>query len=356
MKAGGRPLRFLAVLLGGWVCVRGMTFAVPMWMTSDGQEAARSASMIERPSVVSPAGEATKAEERGTDLAPFVQADETAGLSRLAGTQFAERPSRVATPQPSGAMNGQDPGPATAPAHPEAVGEKAAAEVASPVSLIAPPASRASRWSAQAWMLWRPDASEGRALAPLLGGSQMGVRLDYRLAEGRAGALSLYGRGSRALEAPTAEEGAAGVAWTLPSLPLSVLVERRQGVGSGSRTGFAAMVAGGLNPVEVAPRIEAEAYAQAGIVGLPGRDVFADGKASLAYRLAPAVAGSRLMVGGAVAASTPPGARRIDVGPEVRLQMPAGSGGVRLAAEWRARVAGNARPSTGPVVTLISEF
>lgn len=221
---------------------------------------------------------------------------------------------------------------------------------------VAPPAWREGRWSGTAWLLWRPEAGSGFAQAPLLGGSQAGARIDYRLTSGRAGQLSLYGRVSRALTGPSSEEGGLGIAFRPGRLPVSLLAERRQRLGPGGRNGFALLVAGGAGPRDIVPRLEAEGYAQAGIVGLPGADGFADGKASLGYRLTAPEAPRRLTLGGSLSGSIQPGAHRIDVGPELRLRLPVGRAGMRLSTEWRERIAGDARPASGPAVTLVADF
>lgn|GEM_PF-2391551 len=214
----------------------------------------------------------------------------------------------------------------------------------------------AGRWSATAWMLWRPETAPSAIQAPLLGGSQAGARLDYRLTSGRNGTLSLYGRVSRAFTGPSAEEGALGLAWGLGRLPVSLLAERRQRLGPGGRSGFALLAAGGMGPRDIAPRLEAEGYVQAGIVGLPGADAFADGKASLGYRLSPAGKRGSVTFGASVSGSVQPGAERLDVGPELRLRLPVGPAGLRLSTEWRARIAGDARPRSGPAITLVADF
>src|SRR5690606_26220904 len=111
------------------------------------------------------------------------------------------------------------------------------------------------------------------------------------------GRLGLYGRVSRALTGAPVEEAALGVAFRPGHAPVSILAERRQRLGRGGRSGFALLAAGGLGPRDVAPRLVAEGYAQAGVVGLPGLDGFADGKASLGYRLTPGRSSSRLTLG-----------------------------------------------------------
>lgn len=218
----------------------------------------------------------------------------------------------------------------------------------------------ARRWGITAWLLWRPDVASGFAQSPLLGGSQAGARLDYRLAEGRLGRIGAYARLSRALTGPSSEEGAVGLAWRPGRLPVSLLAERRQRLGPGGRSGFALMAAGGLGPHDVAPRVQAEGYAQAGVVGAPGLDGFvdgfADGRASLGYRLTSAANRHDLSLGAGVSGSAQPGAERLDVGPELRLRLPLGTGAMRLSTEWRERIAGDARPARGPAVTLIAVF
>jgi len=212
----------------------------------------------------------------------------------------------------------------------------------------------ASPWSATAWLLWRPEVAGGLAQAPLLGGSQLGARLDYRVAGGGAGQIGLYGRVSRALTGAPAEEAALGVSLRPARAPVTVLAERRQRLGRGGRNGFALLVAGGLGPREVAPRLVAEGYAQAGMVGLPGLEGFADGKASLGHRISPAPA--RLTLGGSISGSVQRGAGRLDIGPEMSLRLPAGATSMRLSVEWRERVLGGARPARGPAITLVGGF
>jgi len=214
-----------------------------------------------------------------------------------------------------------------------------------------------SPWSGTAWMLWRPDMAGGLAQAPLLGGSQLGARLDYRVAGGGdPGQISLYERVSRALTGAPSEEAALGIAVRPDRVPVTMLAERRQRLGRGGRNGFALLVAGGVGPREVADRLAVEGYAQAGVVGLPGFDGFADGKASLGYRLSPERKMARLTLGASVSGSVQPGASRLDVGPQMELYLPAGAAPVRLSVEWRERILGDARPARGPAITLVSGF
>ena len=97
-------------------------------------------------------------------------------------------------------------------------------------TLVTPSRRSARRWSGSTWVLWRPEVGRGAVQVPLLGGSQMGARLDYRLGDA-GGPFSLYGRVSRALTGLSSEEAALGLAWRAGSLPFSLLAERRQRIG-----------------------------------------------------------------------------------------------------------------------------
>ena len=352
MKRPGQPLRFLGWVVGGWIAMRAavlMMAAFPFIgavtkrsdvagarRESPGQApAVRSYAAVAGAAPSVPAGASRARRALGRDRAvPAPPAGDivavAAGtLARLTATQSRQR------------EDDETAGAGSAPAA-QAPGRQGAA---SP-----------RRWSATAWMLWRPEVAGGLAQAPLLGGSQAGVRVDYRVADGRLGRLGLYVRASRALTGAPAEEAALGMAFRPGRAPVSVLAERRQRLGWGGRSGFALLAAGGLNSREVAPRLVAEGYAQAGIVGLPGLDGFADGKASFGYRLTPGRASSRLTLGASVSGGVQPGAGRLDVGPEMSLRLPAGGAAVRLSVEWRERVLGDARPARGPAITLVSDF
>ncbi len=333
MSGGGRPLRFLGWFLGGWVCVRAGMLMSPMWNAPEmGAVAARgwSARPVAERQVV------RLAEPGAVELAP--------GMAWRAHARAVERrdaePSLIAPHVLAWAQPDE-----------RVVAPSGSVQRDAP-ALVAPSSQSAKRWSGTTWLLWRPEVGRGVVQAPLLGGSQMGARLDYRLGEG----FSVYGRVSRALTGLSSEEAALGVAWRAGSLPFSVLAERRQRIGPGGRNGFALLVAGGINPREIVSRVEVDGYVQAGVVGLPGRDAFIDGKSSIGYRLRPASSGWDVTIGGAISGSAQPGVERLDIGPELRVRVPLGPTSLRLSAEYRARIAGQARPSTGPAITLVSDF
>ncbi len=226
---------------------------------------------------------------------------------------------------------------------------------------LAAPAAPARRWAADGWLLWR-DSTGGRSAAglapvPQLGGAQAGVRLGYAL--GDNGSTSLYGRLSRPLAGRNGAEAALGVSWKPGrAIPVALAVERRIAVERGGRNAVAAYVAGGFGPQPIAPSpvgpLEAEAYVQAGIVGAKRRDAFADGMIRLG---APIVTTPQLRLTGGTAlwAAAQPGARRIDIGPQLQLSAEPDRA-MRLSVDWRARVDGNAQPASGLALTLSARF
>lgn len=225
-----------------------------------------------------------------------------------------------------------------------------------PVSIAGAPsvAARAPvparRWSGSVWALLRRTG--GAALAPggTLGGSQAGARLLYRLNDDAARPLSLAVRAYAPLQSFRASEAALGLDWR-PSarLPLHLLVERRQRLGQGGRSAFAATIYGG-GSVALGADWRIESYAQAGIVGTRARDLFVDGSARLGRRLGPVEAGA------AVWGAAQPGASRVDAGPQLALPFRAAGAALRLSAEYRFRIAGDARPVSGPALTLGVDF
>jgi hypothetical protein len=220
-----------------------------------------------------------------------------------------------------------------------------------PTALLALPALPAtpggSRWSASAWLLVR-DESSGAALAPggTLGGSQAGARVTYAL----GGGVALSGRFYLPLRRPAGAEAAAGVDWRpLPELPLNLLAERRQRLGREGRNGFALTLYGGASR-NLAPRLRLDLYGQTGVVGLHARDLFADGSVRVSRRLGP------IELGAGAWGAAQPGVARLDAGPSLSWRLPVPNSNLRLQADWRFRIAGDAMPHSGPALTVGADF
>ncbi|HYI47722.1 MAG TPA: hypothetical protein VEX35_04580 [Allosphingosinicella sp.] len=189
------------------------------------------------------------------------------------------------------------------------------------------------------------------AASGMLGGSQAGVRVGYRLNRDEARPLALSVRLTSPLPGPQGAEAALGVSWK-PSrrLPLHFLAERRQALGREGRSAFAAGIYGGVGDARLGP-LRIDAYAQAGIVGARSRDPYGDGAVRLSLPL-----GERAGVGGGAWAAAQPGLSRLDLGPQAALRIPVAGRSLTVAADWRMRVAGNARPGSGPALTLATDF
>ncbi len=224
-----------------------------------------------------------------------------------------------------------------------------------------PVAHGAPRWSADGWLLLRQGggagASPGGALLPALGASQVGAVVRYRLAPDSAHRPALYLRASSALHQPRGEELAAGIALRpLPRLPVAAMAEARlTQTGAGLRLRPAAALVTELPPVELPGGLRGEAYVQAGYVGGAGATAFVDGQARIEAPLA-SIGQFRLRAGAGAWGGAQKGANRLDVGPTATIAVPLGSGGGRLSADWRFRVAGNAAPTSGPALTLSAGF
>lgn len=229
----------------------------------------------------------------------------------------------------------------------------ASPEFAPPLAPGSGMAHSTGRLSASAWMLARSGASDDALAAGsgLLGGSQAGARLLYRVSGSAATPVSLSARMSSPLRRSGAE-AAVGVEWQpVAGLPVRLLAERRERVSGEGRSAFALLAHGGVSDSPVAAGFTLDAYAQAGVVGAHRRDLFVDGGATLVRPVAGPVAMGAGAWGGAQ-----PGAARLDVGPRVTTVLGSGDMRVRASLDWRFRIAGRAAPASGPSLTIGTDF
>lgn len=214
-----------------------------------------------------------------------------------------------------------------------------------------PPPKQQHRVSVSAWAILRGAAGPGLASAGQLGGSQAGMRVRYEFGSGLAAAVRVSGPLSWRL----GKEAAVALDWRpIRRVPLTFTIERRAGLDRGGRDAFAAGVFGGI---DVALPLDAriDGYGQAGLVGLRRRDAYVDG----AMRVERALLGAgrfRIAAGAGAWGGAQPGAARLDIGPQLVAHVPVGNGGVRIGAEWRARVAGHARPGSGLALSIGADF
>lgn len=212
-----------------------------------------------------------------------------------------------------------------------------------------------NRWQLSIWALWRPNQSDDHSAASVgqLGGSQAGARLDLDLNPNAPYRIAAYARMTAALTHPAAPEAALGIAYQpTRRLPVSLALERRIALGEGARDAVALMAVGGFGPTPVVPGLLAQAYGQAGIVGLRASDRFVDGKISL---MTP-IERLPLHVGASLSGGAQPAVHRVDIGPEIHTRLPLPSIPARLSVEWRERIVGRARPASGLAMTLAANF
>lgn len=330
----GRPLRFLGAVIVGWIGLR----VVLLWPQLDSPAAVIRAivpPVAAQPiTAVRPEIAATKS-QRGN---PPVATNRSPDDARPARRHRAPDPIRIA-PQYG------DPQPAGTEAAPALPG------LPRPVPAAAPP-SPASRWSGSAWIV----ARGGSGIAPgtlggQLGGSQAGVRFAYLL--DRRHRIALAGRVTAPL-GPGLREAALGIEWQPTRLPLRIVAEQRAALGGG-RGGPAIGVIGGFGPVGVAAGFRLEGYGEAGAIRRASTEAYVDGGARLTRPLAK-LGAVRIDLGAGTWGAAQRGAARFDVGPTLSVAMPIARQPVRLSLDWRARVAGDAHPGSGPALTLGADF
>lgn len=229
---------------------------------------------------------------------------------------------------------------------------------------VAIPAKDDPRWSFDNWLLLRTGGGAA-AQAPgqaAYGGSQTGAVVRFRLGKGDVAEPFVYLRSSLAINAPGKDrEVALGFgARPFPRVPLRILAEARlQDTSTGpARVRPVATVITEL-PWQALPLgFRAEIYGQAGYAGGRSSTPFFDAQAVADRPLAGILPPSAdLRVGAGVWAGGQKDAVRLDLGPRVSMRVDLGDQApTRLALDWRLRVAGNARPGSGPALTLASSF
>lgn len=210
---------------------------------------------------------------------------------------------------------------------------------------------RLDRLQLSSWALLRnqqPNVAGSRSLASggQLGASQAGARLVYNFNR----QLAISARISSEVGRRGGEVAAGIRVRPLVGLPVWLTAERRQAVGrfGGGRSDFAIFAEGGLYQRPLPWRFSLDTYLQAGVVGLKARDLFVDGALAVTrpvYR--------NFSAGFGIWGGAQPGLARLDAGPRVTMQV---RRGVKVHADWRQKLAGNARPDSGPALTLAGDF
>jgi hypothetical protein len=179
-----------------------------------------------------------------------------------------------------------------------------------------------------------------------LGGSQAGARLTYNFTRQIAASFRTTSDVGR-----RGGEVAAGLRiQPVGGIPLWLTAERRQRIGrdGSGRNAFALFFESGIYDRPLPWRLSLDAYLQGGVVGFHSRDGFIDGAMTVSRPIYRQFSAGLGIWGGAQ-----PGVYRVDVGPRVTMRV---RNNLKVHLDYRARLAGNALPGSGPAVTLAGDF
>lgn len=210
-------------------------------------------------------------------------------------------------------------------------------------------ATLARRWQLGAYSLLRDGGSAAAAdnpvASPVLGGGQIGGSVAFVIDPYARRPLALVARANMAADPAglRTETGqvALGIRQTLAP-GVSIAAERLIALGTGTRSDWTLRLAAG------GARGRFSGYGEAGVLGNGQAYAGAQAAARL-LNIGPA----SLSAGSWASLQTGmPDVWRADLGPSLSVQWQ----GVRLQADWRQRVGGNAAPGSGPVVTISTGF
>ena len=202
-----------------------------------------------------------------------------------------------------------------------------------------------------AWALLRGQQGMGFGPPSLasggqLGGSQAGARLVYNFTPRIAASLRTTSDVGR-----RGAEVAGGVRiQPVGQVPLWFTLERRQRISQccTGRNAFALFAESGVYQRPLPWDFELDAYLQAGVVGFRNRDAFIDGSMTFTRPVYRQFSAGLGLWGGAQ-----PGVYRVDAGPRLTMKV---RNSVRVHFDWRQRLGGNALPDSGPAITLAGDF
>ena len=220
-----------------------------------------------------------------------------------------------------------------------------------PPAPVPPLQPKLDRLQLTTWALLRSQQSGvagSRSLASggQLGASQAGARLIYNFTR----QIALTARTSSEVGRRGGEVAAGVRVQPLASIPVWLTAERRQAIGryGGGRSAFALFAEGGLYQQPLPWRFALDTYLQGGVVGLKSRDLFIDGGLTVTRPVF-----RRLSAGFGVWGGAQPGLYRLDAGPRLTMRV---RGNLKVHVDWRQRLTGNARPGSGPALTLAGDF
>lgn len=356
----GRPLRFLLVLAVAWISVR----VAMLWPAP--KAAADEMLMTRAPPLAVSSGLREVAHKRPTQPLPRRLAEPQRQLASLGSPRPAHRAApmpprrsrelRQATvtvsPAPPRSPGSATPQQLAAPFWPTQDDAASVARSAMVVPAVPARAAAGSRWSGSAWVAARGGAElTPGALGGQLGGSQAGARLVYALDVRKR--VALVGRVTTPL-GDGLREASLGIEWQPTRLPVRLVVEQRVAV-SGGQGGPGFGVIGGFGPIDIGHRLRAESYAQMGVIRRGATEPYVHGAMRVTHPVG-SIGPLRFDLGAGVWGGAQRGATRLDLGPTLGVALPMPKQSLRVALDWRERIAGGAHPGSGPALTLGSDF
>jgi len=184
------------------------------------------------------------------------------------------------------------------------------------------------------------------ASAGTLGASQAGARLTYYVTRDIAASL----RATNTVGQNGGEIALGARVQPVRAIPVWATAERRFALGryGGGRNAFALFLEGSVWNKPLPMNFRLDAYLQTGVVGMKRRDAFVDGAATATRPVY-----KNYSAGLGVWGAAQPGIARLDVGPRVTMKV---RNNVNVHLDYRYKVAGNAQPGSGPVLTLAGDF
>jgi hypothetical protein len=207
------------------------------------------------------------------------------------------------------------------------------------------------------WAIIRPTSSmPALATNGQLGASQAGVRVQQPLLRyGTNQSVALNVRLSTPLDQKGAEAGVGLAVRPTGDVPVELTIERRIAIERGARDAMALIVAGGFDDTNLNKDFSLSGYAQGGIVGFSRKDAFIDGALRVERSLLDR-GHNVFRIGFGVWGAAQPQVSRLDVGPIAVFKQKVSSANIRISAEYRWRISGEARPVSGPALSIGADF
>ncbi|HWK42017.1 MAG TPA: hypothetical protein VNR60_08800 [Croceibacterium sp.] len=364
----GQPLLLLGIVILGWLALRVMLWELPFDQAANGLPHPRLAALATRAADadVSPGGADERKLQTTHDRSHWKSLAHT---SSLASRRVEVVPAPLLRPSPRGWEKTPD---QVANSLPEYATRSVLEVDPAPIRPFAEGfdagISRLSmnmagrRWSFDAWVLLRGEGVEnplgpGLSNRPGYGRSQTGAVVRYSLPPLGDMQPKAQVRMARALDDSGELEIAFGLSVRpLPAIPVTVTAETRvNDSDQGTRLRPAVYAVSGLPPVDLPLGLRGEGYVQAGYVGGEAASAFADGQARVERDLAN-MGEVALSAGAGVWGGAQKDAARLDIGPSAAATFPLGELRVRIAADYRFRIAGRAEPASGPALTVSAGF